>query len=191
MNSRIGLTGLMIAILVVLLFATSPTPIETPKTPLELAGLNLVKDDDSKLEMQDFLGNWSLINFGYTHCPDVCPTNMQMLKQVQSRLASEKIKIFLITVDPSRDTASVLQQYVEFFGENITGVTGTLDSLSEFAIQTGNIFAAQKDQREGAYTVDHSDNIAIVDPRGNRIAILTPPHNAEQITAKLQQLIAY
>lgn len=148
----------------------------------------LLLQDGSDLTPAEFIGHWSLINFGYTHCPDVCPTNMVMLEQVADRIEAQNadagLRVYLVTVDPKRDSPERLAEYVAFFGDHNRAVWGSDEALSKLAMQTGNVFVLPHDQ-DGAYSVDHSDVIALLNPEGQVIKLFSPPHTATRLTEEI------
>ena len=113
----------------------------------------------------DFQGAVTLLYFGYTNCPDVCPATLYNLDRIEKLMGSEgaKIKILFVTVDPDRDTPSVLTQYVGLFGTNITGLRGTADQLYELARRYRVVFSVSKTP---AYTVTHSAAVYVFNTQG-------------------------
>ena len=115
----------------------------------------------------DFKGHVTVVDFGFTHCPDLCPTTLANLAQVLDKLgeARGRVQIDFITVDPERDTPGVLRDYLSGFGPNFVGLTGTPTSILK-AAQTFKIFFQKMPLPGGDYTMDHSAFIYILDPQG-------------------------
>lgn len=114
---------------------------------------------------QDFHGSVVLLYFGYTNCPDVCPTtlyNMQRLQKAMGKSAS-KVKILFVTVDPYRDTPKVLSQYAALFGSNVVGLRGTQDQLYALARRYRVVFSVVK---KPVYTVTHSAAVYVFNTKG-------------------------
>ncbi len=114
---------------------------------------------------RDFRGNVVLLYFGYTNCPDVCPTtlyNMQRLQKAMGKSA-DKVKILFVTVDPDRDTPPVLTQYAALFGSNVVGLRGTPDELYSLARRYRVVFSVVKTP---VYTVTHSAAVYVFDAQG-------------------------
>jgi len=136
-------------------------------------------------------GHWSLVVPGFTHCPDICPTTLTTLDRVHTQLAADasQLKVVLLTVDPERDSPEVLARYLEFFNPAFVGVTGEqaqLDLLYQgLGVQRIRIPGAQ-----GAYSVDHSAALLLVDPEGRLVGYFMPPFSAERLTADLGPLLA-
>jgi len=137
-------------------------------------------------------GHWSLVFFGFTHCPDVCPTTLAMLAQVEKKLAAlppaVAPRVVLISVDPQRDTPEQLASYVKFFSPTFTGVTGSPAAIDEFTRALG-IPAARSSLPNGDYTVDHSAAILLFDPSGAMHAIFSAPHSADIIAADYRRIV--
>lgn len=135
---------------------------------------------------QSFLDQWSLVFFGFTACPDICPTTLSMLNQVIDIIkATPGIpvpKVIFVSVDPERDTPERLKQYVEHFNMNFLGVTGNQTQLTNFSRQLGVVYEKvypSKDNTE--YSIDHSGSIALINRRGAIQAYFTPPLDAQNI----------
>lgn len=114
---------------------------------------------------RDFRGDVVLLYFGYTNCPDVCPTtlyNMQRLQKAMGKSA-DKVKILFVTVDPDRDTPPVLTQYAALFGSNVVGLRGTPDELYSLARRYRVVFSVVKTP---VYTVTHSAAVYVFDAQG-------------------------
>lgn len=134
----------------------------------------------------DLAGRWSMVFFGYTQCPDVCPTALTLMKDVKARLAQQNEvtppQVVFISVDPKRDSPELLAQFTGAFDPYFVGVTGSDDALKPLAKSLG-VFYQRNDAKDPKhYTVDHSAAIYLIGPRGNLVAVFSPPQNAEKIT---------
>jgi protein SCO1/2 len=136
-------------------------------------------------------GKWQLVFFGYTHCPDVCPTALNDLSLALDQLGPKKneIGIVFISVDPERDTPAVLKSYVESFDGPIVALTGSLDAVAR-AAKDYRIYYAKHPRADGGYDMDHSALIYVMDPQGRFAATFTPDDSVEKIVARLQKLLA-
>jgi protein SCO1/2 len=157
--------------------------------PRAIAPFDLVDTHGDPFNNQSLQGHWSLLYFGFTSCPDVCPTTLSVLAQVESQLAEtgkndllEQLRIYLITVDPERDSLEVLGQYVTAFSPKLTGVTGSLEALAALAKQLNVAFMKVPDPN-GGYVVDHTGNLILIDPDGRYFAFLKMPHTPEKVIA--------
>lgn len=137
-----------------------------------------VEFDYSRLQ-----GQWSLVFFGFTFCPDICPATLAQLKQMQATLdpaLQESTQIILVSVDPARDTPDVLKTYLDYFSPEFVGLTGEYLSVRGFAEQLNAAF--QKVVQEGGqYTVDHSGQIMLINPRGDFHGFIKPPFMPEKL----------
>jgi len=127
----------------------------------------LVDQNGQPYTRDDFRGHVSIVDFGFTHCPDLCPTTLANLAKVLDKLgeARGRVQIDFITVDPERDTPGVLRDYLSGFGPNFVGLTGTPASILK-AAQTFKVFFQKMPLPGGDYTMDHSAFIYILDPQG-------------------------
>ena len=137
-------------------------------------------------------GHWTLMFFGFTHCPDVCPTTLGMLAQVEKMVATPPAaiapQVVLISVDPERDTPVQLASYVKYFSPTFTGVTGSTTAIDDFTRALG-IPVARTKLPNGDYTVDHSAAILLFDPDGAMHALFSAPHSAELIAADYRRIV--
>lgn len=158
-----------------------------PLPEFRLTDQNGAEFTPSRLE-----GRWSLMFFGFTHCPDVCPTTLGMLAQVEKQLAdlpqSERPQIVLVSVDPKRDTPAQLAPYVKFFSPSFTGVTGSQAAIDDFTRALG-VPVAMTPTSNGDYTVDHSAAIFLIDPDGAMRALFSTPHVSQEIAQDYRRIV--
>lgn len=147
---------------------------------------------DGPVALADYRGKVVLLYFGYTFCPDVCPTALSLVAQALSGLTPgelDKTRGIFISVDPERDTSEVLKAYAPFFHANIVGATGSVDQVAKVAQQYGASYMKQKPDSDGLYSVDHSSFTYVIDGDGKLAAILphgTPP---QTIVDKVRALL--
>lgn len=156
-------------------------------TPRLIPDVPLTDHNGEAFSIEQFKGQWDLINFGYTYCPDICPTNMADMN-ITHRLLSEKglaeqISFWMITVDPVRDTPEKLALYAPYFNPEFVGLTGEIENIQTIATAMSAVFY-QEGTGEG-YTVAHSDNYAVIDPNGHLVALLRPPHQPQEMAGAL------
>ncbi|MFZ2003989.1 MAG: SCO family protein [Stellaceae bacterium] len=151
---------------------------------------SLVDQNDKPFSDANLKGKWNLVFFGYTHCPDVCPTTLNDLSLALEQLgAKEKdVGIVFISVDPDRDTPPVLKSYVESFGGPIKGLTGTPQEVAQ-AAKDYKVYYAKHPRADGGYDMDHSALIYIMDPEGRFTATLTPDESSDAMAARLKKLL--
>lgn len=125
-------------------------------------------------------GKWSFVFFGYTTCPDICPTTLtvftQLYKQLPADLQADTQMVFA-TVDPERDTVAQLQQYMPFFHADFIGLTGEPTAVDAFARSFGVAYS-KIPQEGGSYLVDHSVRVFLINPEGGRHALFAPTQGA-------------
>jgi protein SCO1/2 len=116
---------------------------------------------------KDFPGQWQLIYFGYTHCPDVCPLILEMMGDVMDKLGPQAAHItpIFITIDPARDTPKIMKAYVTAFGKRFVGLTGDARSIATVEKEF-RVYAKRHDLSGGDYAMDHSSVIYLMDPDG-------------------------
>lgn len=146
----------------------------------------LQKDDGSLFVNDDLKNHWSLLFFGYTHCPDICPITMNVLAQSAKQAEAQKVMfpdVFFISVDPQRDSIEILGEYVRYFDRSFTGVTGKPKMLEALTLQAGIAYMKPTTTAVsgGNYIVDHSASILLINPQGRLAAYLKPPHTPESI----------
>jgi len=148
------------------------------ETPRALNDFALVSHRGEAFTPQSFEGHWTLVFFGFTHCPDICPTTMAFLNQFMGELDGTEVRkdteVVMVTVDPARDTVEQLASYVPFFNPAFTGVTG--EFLDVFRLATDLNTPFRKVAGEGEdYQVDHSANVVLINPRGDYHAFFKAP----------------
>lgn len=143
--------------------------------------------DGEPLTEAMFKERWSLVFFGFTSCPDVCPTTLSVVKGVVERLeeeGAEPPQVVFVTVDPARDSASRMKEYVAYFNEDFVGVTGEQTALHELTKELGIVVVfTANDENPEAYTVDHTASLLLIDPERRVRAKLSAPHEIETIVA--------
>jgi cytochrome oxidase Cu insertion factor (SCO1/SenC/PrrC family) len=132
----------------------------------------LLDQDGHRKTDKDFRGHWVLLYFGYTNCPDVCPTTLALMASVLDRLGARAARVepVFITVDPARDTPEVLKKYLAAFGPRFVGLTGTPGAIAETA-RAYRVYYAKRWLAGGSYSVDHSSVIYLLDPNGKFVKV--------------------
>lgn len=186
----------LISILFVFTSACS-RPVETP--PLEGAAIGgpftLVSETGQPIKSSSFDGKYRLIYFGYTFCPDVCPTDMQTLmkgyQQFEKDDAARAVKVvpIFITLDPARDTPAVLTQWTDAFDPHLIGLTGSEQQIDAVAKQFAIYFKREKPDAEGAYLVDHARMALLMGPKGEPIALIPQDKDAKSVAAELDRWV--
>jgi len=140
-------------------------------------------------------GRWTLLFFGYTHCPDVCPVTLSVLKNALALMAgagpdAEPPQVVFVSVDPARDTLDHLAAYVSHFSPQFLGVTGAEPDLKALARQLGILYILGEPDAGGDYLVDHTAAVFLVDPRGHLVALFQAPHDAATIAGSVPEIQA-
>ncbi len=148
---------------------------------------------DGPVSLAAYRGKVVLVYFGYTYCPDICPTSLAATAEGLKQLKPEelaRVATLFISVDPERDTPARLKEYAAFFHPSILGMTGTPEAVAEVARRYGVFYARQKvDTAGGGYVVDHSADTYVVAPDGRlagKIAHATPP---DQVVAEIRKYL--
>lgn len=160
----------------------------------DLQGFSLYDHNEQPIDLTTLKGQWTFISFGFTHCPDVCPATLSQLallnRSLQSLPAGLSPPHFMfVSVDPKRDTPSHLGAYVTYFDASFTGASGTPEALSAFEKQLGAFHRFINEGSEGNYTVEHSADIFLIDPRGRLVAKFRPPMNIKQVAGQYVDLL--
>lgn len=139
------------------------------ETPRNFGEVNLVDHHGEAFTNERLKGKWTLIFFGFTYCPDVCPTTMSFLNELMGQLEGTEVEdteVVMVSVDPARDTVEQLAGYVPYFNPQFTGVTGDFLDIHRFATALNTPFRKVAGQGED-YQVDHSANVVLINPRGD------------------------
>lgn len=159
-------------------------------SPRSLAPFTLTDHLGKPFGLEQMSGKWSLLFFGYTHCPDACPITLTVLKGFYEKLAAENtagdVQIIFVTVDPARDTQEQMANYVRYFNDKFIGLTGTEEQIADLAQQIG-VLSYKADDKED-YAVDHSVSVFLVSPARQWIGLFSPPHKTEDLLARFKAI---
>ena len=156
-----------------------------------LPELSLTNQDGQTVAVDQLKDQWSLLFFGYTFCPDICPATLAQLRQLQGQLPPEtlaKLRIVLVTVDPNRDTPEQLKKYLDYFDAGFIGLTGEQATLQKLANGVSIPYIPADTSKEN-YTVDHSGNLVIIGPDGKQRGFIRAPINNAKLAAQLPGLL--
>ena len=154
--------------------------------------INLIDHNGFAFNSSSFKQQPSLIFFGFTHCPEVCPTTLSQLSEITDNLKT-KIKttnIIFITLDPERDTQKHLKEYIQYFGKNITGVTGTIKDLKKMA-NNFNVYYEKELTSKNNYTLNHTATVFMIDKEGNYKGTIAWGENENSTIQKIIKLSNY
>ncbi|WP_298288523.1 SCO family protein [Novosphingobium sp.] len=175
------------------LAACGGAPSESP--PLEGATIGgdftLTGKDGKPVRWSDFDGKYRIVYFGYTFCPDVCPTDLQNIAQAvkllgekNPELAAKVVPIF-ITIDPQRDTPETVGKFAASFGPTVVGLTGTPEQIADVAKKWSTYYKRGEGSSETEYLMDHLRASYLMGPKGEPIALLPSEQNGKAVAAEL------
>ncbi|MFZ3154171.1 SCO family protein [Pseudomonas sp.] len=156
-----------------------------------LPELSLTNQDGQAVAVDQLKNQWSLLFFGYTFCPDICPATLAQLRQLQGQLPPQtlaKLRIVLVTVDPNRDTPEQLKKYLDYFDAGFIGLTGEEAAIQKLANGVSIPFIPADTSKEN-YTVDHSGNLVLIGPDGKQRGFIRAPINNTKLAAQLPGLL--
>ncbi len=156
----------------------------------------LIDNKQRPFTLQNLKEKWSILFFGYTHCPDVCPTTMDTLKQVHVLLSNhlaEPPQVVFVSVDYERDKPEKLDEYLSYFSDDFVGVTGSTDGLEKFTGNLGIYFkkSAMSNGNTGidGYQIDHTTSIILVNPEAKIKAVFSVPHRVGDLHNDIMTII--
>ena len=199
---------LVIAGIFLLVMLSTYLLIKPPAPPDELAGViksefrqlhnfELIDSNNAVYDKSSMLGKWNFVFFGYTFCPDICPTTLHTLDQFYALIEDDPetsaadVRITFISVDPARDTVDRLREYIGYFNHNFSAVTGTEKNIERFAGLFGAGFIVEPETSSGHYNVIHTSAIFLVAPDGRLVAHFSQPHYPATIFEQFGKIREY
>ncbi len=165
------------------------------KTPRALPVFELPSTSGNAFDNKTLTGHWSLLYFGYTHCPDICPTTLALLAHVLGDLhglaPEQQPVVYFISVDPERDDLAQMSTYVSSFGAGFIGVSGPVPELRKLTGRLGVAFSHSPPGPDGGYKVNHTAGIFLIGPHGHEVAVFTPPLDRQQMVSDYRKIVAY
>ena len=162
--------------------------------PRPLPEFRLIDHAGRPFDRERLRGRWHFLFFGFTHCPDVCPTTLATLAAVRGGLhdlpASERPGVVLVSVDPARDTPEALARYVPHFDPEFVGVTGEPAAIAALTRELGVAVVIGAPAADGGYTVDHTAALFLIDPDGAWTAVFGAPHATDTIACDFRAIAA-
>lgn len=161
-------------------------PAPRPIKSFELTSTN------QKWTQKNLLGHWSLLFFGFTHCSNVCPTTLDMMKQAYAPLqkAIPNLQVVLISLDPERDTPNTVNAYAKSYHDAFQGVTGNMQELRKLQSQF-KIFSARDPEPNTNYQIQHTSSILLVNPKGEWVGLLHYGMNPQEFVKEVKQSVDY
>ena len=163
--------------------------------PRAISQFDLVNDENQPFTNDNLKGKWTMMFFGFTHCPHICPMTMTHLKetyeQLQQTNAQALPQVVLVSVDPERDTVERMHTYVKSFNPSFIGATGEADAIAAMTKEIGVAYIKLSDPNgSDDYDIEHTGAIMLFNPDGNLAGFFTTPHEPEKIAADFKKLIA-
>jgi len=161
------------------------------RKPKNLQGFSLKDQEGKAFDLSRLRGKWSLLFFGYTNCPDICPTTLAILNQLHSRLGKkpkllDDVQFVFISVDPGRDKILKLKEYVAYFNKDFIGVTGDEPQLLKLAKQMGAYYEVLNKGGKNNYVVNHTAAVFITNKEGQYVGVMSPPHDAAAMASRIE-----
>jgi len=153
--------------------------------PREIGDFSVLDQAGRSFTRRELQGHPTLVFFGFTHCPDVCPTTLATLAQIDRTARIEGMRVLLVTVDPTRDTPAVLEKYVHAFDPHFWGATGSQAAIEKLAKEF-SVAVNRVELPNGDYTMDHSAAVFLLDDRARIAGIFTPPFDVDAFAADLR-----
>ena len=160
--------------------------------PLPVSDFRFIDENGQPLVPADLSGRWQLLFFGYTYCPDICPMTLTHLNRSWKQLSAQQqqqLGVVMVSVDPQRDSAESLSSYMDYFNPEFRALTGNPQALQTLASELHAVYS-RVDRADGqAYLMDHSANLAILDPQGRYRGYMAPPHDPQRRLPLLNWLL--
>ena len=196
-KKTILLTTIIISFIIILtstfFFAEYLSRQNAPKKISQIINnINLIDHTGKKFIFQTLKNQPSLIFFGFTHCPEVCPTTLSQLSEITDKLKTKIIttNIIFITLDPKRDTQEHLKDYISNFNENVIGITGNIMNIKKLADNWGVFYETINSSKDG-YTLNHTATVFMLDKKGNYKGTIAWGENENSIVQKITNLSKY
>lgn len=179
-----GLVALSVAAVVVL----APQGRQAARTSSVGGPFTLVNQDGRTVTERDFSGAPHLVFFGFTHCPDICPTTLQQVGDVLQALGpkGKDLKVAFVTVDPERDRPETLKEYLSSFDPRIVGLTGTPDQVAA-AVKAYRAYAQKVPGKDGEYIMNHTAMVYVMDARNDFVGALNLTRPPQEAAAELSK----
>lgn len=191
----IAFIALLLGLLLWLLFAWQPASEIDNSSAMNQppqGGDFTLQGSQGSVGLEDFRGKVVLLYFGYTWCPDICPTTLAVFSAVLNEMSESelsKVQPIFISVDPARDTIERLEEYSHYFHEKLIGVTGAPAEVAEAAAMYGVAFQAVSPDETGNYAVDHSADSYLIDRQGKLVKRLPHGTSGESLLAEIRALL--
>jgi protein SCO1/2 len=161
--------------------------------PRTITPFQLTDTNNKPFNLANLKGHYSLIFFGFTRCPDLCPTTLALLSKSYKIMEGDKLKslpqIIFISVDPDRDNPQGIKNYLNSFNPAFLGATGKKTQIDQLTQEMSVIYAKVSEDKSGHYSIDHSGTIAIINPEGQFAGVFTMPHDPLKIANDVKIMV--
>jgi len=194
MNTRktlilIGITAVCLVLVYLFFFGFPENKASSPKEFTIGSPFSLIDHRGMVITEQDFLGHPSTLFFGFTHCPEVCPTTMSKLSMLLDELGTkgDQIKVYFVTLDPERDTPEVLMNYLSAFNERFIAITGNTNDVESLA-KSWKVYWKRTKTSDGSYTLDHTASVLLLNSKSNFVGTIGWKEEEAVALEKLKRL---
>ena len=184
-----GITAICLALVYLFYFEFPENKNSSPKEFTIGSPFNLVDHRGMVITEKDFLGHPSALFFGFTHCPEVCPTTMSKLSMLLDELGTkaDQIKVYFVTLDPERDTPEVLMNFLSAFDERFIAITGNTNDVESLA-RSWKVYWKRTETSDGGYTLDHTASVLLLNSKSNFVGTIGWKEEATVALEKLKRL---
>jgi protein SCO1/2 len=185
----IGITAVSLALVYLFFFGFPENKASSPKEFTIGSPFSLIDHRGMVITEKDFLGHPSALFFGFTHCPEVCPTTMSKLSMLLDELGTkgDQIKVYFVTLDPDRDTPEVLMNYLSAFNERFIAITGNTNDVETLA-RSWKVYWKRTKTSDGGYTLDHTASVLLLNSQSNFVGTIGWKEKATVALEKLKRL---
>jgi len=185
----IGITAVSLALVYLFFFGFPENKASSPKEFTIGSPFSLIDHRGKVITEKDFLGHPSALFFGFTHCPEVCPTTMSKLSILLDELGTkgDQIKVYFVTLDPDRDTPEVLMNYLSAFNERFIAITGNSNDVETLA-RSWKVYWKRTKTSDGGYTLDHTASVLLLNSQSNFVGTIGWKEEATVALEKLKRL---
>lgn len=160
--------------------------------PKTIGDFSLIDHDNNPYGPADLHGKWSLLFFGFTYCPDICPVTLAVMDKAYSRLdPAREAQFVFVTVDPDRDTPERMQQYLTAFNPEFVGLGGSTEQVAGLTQQIGLPYFLDKTESREDYLVDHGASLFMLDPQGRLVGIFSAPHDEQDVADRFNRIRSF
>lgn len=159
--------------------------------PRNISAFRLTDTNQKPLTLENLKGHWSLLFFGFTNCPDLCPTTLATLNQAYQKLEDAHAplpQVLFISVDPDRDDPEQIREYLSNFNPHFLGASGQQTQIDQLTHELSVLYT--KTSQQNQVSIDHSGTLLIINPQGQLYGVFTTPHDAHKIARDMQQIMS-